>query len=156
MPIPDDPRHVRPPSAKALDQAYLQLAPLVRQTPVMTSEVLNEKSGAQLFFKCECLQLTGSFKVRGALNAVLSLNDAVRSCGVATHSSGNHGAALAYAAQREELNCDVIVPKGASHAKIALIESYGANLIYCEATQTGRERALAENIASSGATFIHP
>jgi threonine dehydratase len=127
-------------------RARERIRTLVLETPVMTSDRLDQLTGAQLFFKCEHLQRTGSFKLRGASHAV-SLLDA--NCpGVATHSSGNHGAALAHAATQRALSADIVVPEGAVKVKVDNIRRHGGRIHFCEPTQAGREAALAEWVAA--------
>lgn len=122
-------------------RARERIRSMIRTTPVMTSDVLDELTGARLFFKCEHLQTTGSFKLRGASHAVSLLAD---DCpGVATHSSGNHGAALARAAALRGFRAEIVVPEGAVACKVDNIRRHGGNIHFCEATQAGREAALA-------------
>jgi threonine dehydratase len=128
----------------------------VHQTPVMTSNSLDGLAGASLFFKCEHLQKTGSFKARGALNAVRSLDAVTAAKGVATHSSGNHGAALAWAAASRNIPAFVVVPSNAPLAKKQNIALHGADIIECEPTLQAREATLAEVVRRTGATYIPP
>ncbi|MEE4303721.1 MAG: pyridoxal-phosphate dependent enzyme [Wenzhouxiangella sp.] len=122
-------------------RARERIRPMVLETPVMTSGVLDELTGASLFFKCEHLQRTGSFKLRGASHAVSLLGD---DCpGVATHSSGNHGAALASAASQRGFRAEIVVPEGAVADKVDNIRRRGGRVHFCEPTQAGREAALA-------------
>jgi len=125
-------------------------------TPVLQSTSLDQLSGAQLFFKCENFQRIGAFKFRGACNAVWSLSEAEASHGVVTHSSGNHGAALALAARTRGIAAHVVVPAGAVRSKVAAIRAYGATLHECAPTMAARE-AMADAIArSTGARLVHP
>lgn len=140
----------------AIRAAAVRIAPHVRRTPVMRCPRLDAELGAAIFFKCENLQEMGAFKLRGATNAVQSLPEAVLAKGVATHSSGNHGAALALAAQRRGIAACVVMPDNASAFKRRAVEGYGARIIYCEPTQAGREAALQKYVAESGATVVHP
>lgn len=136
-----------------LAEAWASIEPLIEKTPVMTSGHLDEMTGAQLFFKCEHLQTTGSFKMRGATHAVGLLPD---SCpGVATHSSGNHGAALACAAARRNLRAEIVVPENAGAAKLANIRRHGARVHFCRPDQSSREAALNE-LARQGLETIPP
>ncbi len=128
----------------------------VHRTPVMTSAYLNERVGADLHFKCECFQKAGSFKVRGASNAVFSLANSQAEEGVATHSSGNHGAALCYAAVRRGIPATVVMPTTASKTKRDAVIGYGGTVIECEPTQTARESTLADFVANKGGTVVHP
>ncbi len=136
--------------------AQVRIQPYVHRTPVLTSEYLNQQCGAEIFFKCENLQKVGAFKARGACNAVFSLVDAEADKGVATHSSGNHAAALSYAAMRRGAEATVVMPHTAPAAKKAAVESYGGKIIECEPTQAAREAALQEVIDSTGADAVHP
>ncbi|HEV2332490.1 MAG TPA: pyridoxal-phosphate dependent enzyme [Gammaproteobacteria bacterium] len=140
----------------AIRAAAARIAPHVRRTPVMRCPLLDAELGAEIFFKCENLQEMGAFKLRGATNAVQSLPEAALVKGVATHSSGNHGAALALAAQRRGIAACVVMPDNASAFKRRAVEGYGARIIYCEPTQAGREAALQKYVAESGATVVHP
>lgn len=144
------------PDFEQVQAASRRIEPHVHRTPVMTSSYLDELSGAHLFFKCENLQKVGAFKARGACNAVFGLGDAAAANGVATHSSGNHAAALCYAAQRRGIKADVVMPHTAPAAKKAAVASYGGRIIECEPTQAAREAALAQLLADSGADPVHP
>jgi threonine dehydratase len=135
--------------------AHQRIGPYVTRTPVLTSSRLDEASGASLFFKCENFQKIGAFKARGATNAVFALDDATAKPGVATHSSGNHGAALARAAKLRKIPAHIVMPENSTKAKVRAVESYGAHLVFCEPTQTAREAACADVIAKTGATLIH-
>ena len=128
----------------------------VHYTPVMTSERLNEIAGADLFFKCENLQKAGAFKARGAVNAVFSLDDEAVKHGVATHSSGNHGAALARAARLRGIPAYVVVPSDARQVKKDAIRGYGAEVIECEPTLVARESTLVDVVNRTGALEVHP
>jgi threonine dehydratase len=136
--------------------ARSRIASCVRCTPVLRSDFLDEELGAQLFFKCENLQVTGAFKARGAFNAVLNLPPALALRGVVTHSSGNHGAALALAARRRGIAAYVVAPRTTPASKQQNILRFGAKLQLCEPTQAARQAAAAEIIAATGATLIHP
>lgn len=133
-----------------------RIAPHVHRTPVLTSRMLNELSGAELFFKCENLQKAGAFKARGASNAVFGLSDDQAAKGVATHSSGNHGTCLAYAAGRRGIPCTVVMPRTAPQAKKDAVRGYGARVVECEPSTSSREAVFAEVVAETGAEFVHP
>jgi threonine dehydratase len=122
----------------------------------MTSETLDSLAGTQLFFKCENLQKMGAFKARGATNAVFSLTDAEARKGVATHSSGNHGAALALAAKLRGIPAHVVMPTNAPQAKQESVRRYGGNVVFCEPTLEAREQTVERVIAATGAILIHP
>ena len=119
--------------------AAARIAPYARVTPVKTSAALDALAGAALFFKCENLQVGGAFKFRGAVNAVFALSDAQAANGVVTHSSGNHGAALARAAKLRGISAHVVVPEGAVQSKLDAIREAGALSHRCAATQAARE-----------------
>jgi threonine dehydratase len=127
----------------------------VHRTPVMTSRAIDAIAGAQLHCKCENLQKVGAFKARGASNAVLSLDDEAAGRGVATHSSGNHAAALAYAAGIRGVPAHVVMPSSAPPVKKAAVAGYGALITECEPTLMAREATLEEVVERTGATFIH-
>src|SRR5437016_7429244 len=135
--------------------AHERIRPYIHRTPVLTSERLNEASGASLFFKCENFQKIGAFKARGATNAIFSLNDAAAQRGVATHSSGNHGAAVARAAKLRGIPAHIVMPSNSAKVKIRAVEGYGAQVVFCEPTEESRQLKCAEVINQTGATLIH-
>jgi threonine dehydratase len=135
--------------------AHGRIRPYVHRTPVMTSERLDEASSASLFFKCENFQKIGAFKARGATNAVFALDDSIARRGVATHSSGNHGAAVARAAKLRKIPAHIVMPSNSAKVKIRAVESYGAQVIFCEPTEEAREVTCAEVIRKTDATLIH-
>ncbi len=126
----------------------------VHRTPVMTSATLDREIGAEVFAKCENLQKVGAFKARGACNAVLALDDAAAARGVVTHSSGNHAAALAYAASIRRIPCFVVMPDSAPAVKVAAVRGYGAEIRFCK--QSEREVVCAAVQAETGSTLVHP
>lgn len=128
----------------------------IHKTPVLTSRMLNELTGAELFFKCENFQKAGAFKARGASNAVFGLSDAQAAKGVATHSSGNHGTCLSYAAGRRGIPCTVVMPHTAPQAKKDAVRGYGGRVVESEPSTSSREAVFAEVVAESGAEFVHP
>lgn len=136
--------------------AHARIAPHIHRTALLTSRTIDERVGARVTFKCENLQRGGAFKMRGALNAVLSLSDAQAAAGVATHSSGNHGAALAIAAGIRGIAAYIVVPDNAPRVKRAAIEGYGATIIECAANVAAREATLADVVARTGAHFVPP
>src|SRR5437588_1524798 len=123
--------------------AHERIRARIHRTPVLTSERLNAASGASLFFKCENFQKIGAFKARGATNAVFALDDATARRGVATHSSGNHGAAVARAAKLRKIPAHIVMPKNSAKVKVRAVESYEAHVVFCEPTQHAREAACA-------------
>lgn len=144
------------PSLKDIRSAAARIAPHARVTPVLQSAELDAHAGATMFFKCEHLQVGGAFKFRGACNAVWSLGDEEAGRGVVTHSSGNHGAALALAARTRGIPAHIVVPEGAVAAKLANIERAGGILHRCAPTQAAREEACAKVQRETGATLVHP
>jgi threonine dehydratase len=136
--------------------AHARIGSHINPTPVMTSRTLDDRAGAHVFLKCETFQRSGAFKARGAFNAVLQLSDAQRARGVATHSSGNHGGALALAAGECGIPCYVVMPTGAPKAKSDAVRTYGGHVIECEPTLEAREAKLAEVLAETGAHEVHP
>ena len=144
------------PDIEQIRAAAARIAPHARVTPVMRSATLDALSGAELYFKCEHLQRGGAFKFRGACNAVWALSDAQAAHGVVTHSSGNHGNALALAAATRGIAAHVVVPEGAVLAKVEAIERAGAILHRCAPTQAAREAMCAEVQRATGAELVHP
>lgn len=145
-----------PPTLDDIRAAAARIAGRIRRTPVLTSSTLDGRAGAKLFFKCENLQKTGAFKARGATNAVFVLTDEQARRGVATHSSGNHGAALARAAQLRGIPAYIVMPDDAPRAKQAAVRHYGGEISYCGPTLAARESAAAQLVARTGATLVHP
>lgn len=144
------------PTLADMRAARARIAPHVHQTPILTSRMLNQLTGAELFFKCENLQKAGAFKARGASNAVFGLSDDQARKGVATHSSGNHGTCLSYAAGRRGIPCTVVMPHTAPQAKKDAVRGYGGRVVECEPSTTSREAVFAEVLAETGAEFVHP
>ena len=136
--------------------AAARIAPHVRATAVLRDDALDAQAGARLVFKAEGLQCSGAFKFRGACNAVACLSDADAARGVVTHSSGNHGAALALAARLRGIPCHVVAPEGALPSKLALVAAHGAVLHRCAPTMAAREAACAQVQDATGATPVHP
>jgi threonine dehydratase len=139
-----------------IQEAHERIAPRIHRTPVMTSRSLNGMAGAELFFKCENLQKTGSFKIRGATNAIFSLTDEEAARGVVTHSSGNHAAAVACAAGWRCIPAWIVMPKNAPAVKCRAVESYGGKITFCEPKVSARSETAAKIKAETGATLIHP
>lgn len=128
----------------------------IHRTPVLSCAGIDRLVGARLFFKCENFQKVGAFKIRGATNAVLSLNERAAAAGVATHSSGNHAAALALAARLRGVPAYVVMPDTAPQAKKEAVAGYGAQVTFCAPTLEAREAGLARIVADTGAAFIPP
>ena len=140
----------------AIRAAHARIRPHVTRTPVLTNARLDAACGGKLFFKCENLQKVGAFKARGATNAVFALTDAEAAHGVATHSSGNHAAALARAAKLRGIRAHIVMPSNSAKVKVHAVEGYGGRIVFCEPTQAAREAACARVLAETGATLIHP
>jgi threonine dehydratase len=136
--------------------ARRRIGSLARRTPTMTCRALDERAGFRLVFKCENLQRTGSFKIRGALNAVLALDDGEAARGVVTHSSGNHAQALALAARLRGIPATIVMPENAPMVKVNAVEDLGAEIIRCPATQAAREAASAEAVRRTGGVYVPP
>ncbi|KAH8087686.1 serine racemase [Aureococcus anophagefferens] len=144
-------------SPQSIRAAAERIAPYAVRTPVLRSDRIDALAGCEVHFKCEHLQVTGSFKARGALNAVLSLSDAEAAVGVVAHSTGNHGAAVARAAQARGAPCAIVVPTVTPAAKLANIARYGPAVVQCEPSPAARRAASeAEAARLGGATIVHP
>jgi threonine dehydratase len=141
---------------QVIQAAHQRINHAIRRTPVLTSRLLDEISGTRLYFKCENVQKTGAFKYRGATNAILLLSDDDQQYGVATHSSGNHGASLAYAAQQRGINAHIVMPENAPEIKKQAVKSYGGIIHLCESTLEARQQALDEVVAEHHCSFIPP
>jgi threonine dehydratase len=139
-----------------IEAAHERIRPFIHHTPVLTSSTLNHISGAELFFKCENFQKIGAFKIRGAMNAVTSLPKEKLKFGIATHSSGNHAQAIAYAARQAGAMAYIVMPEGSPAVKVNAVRGYGAEIIFCEPNQQARETALQQVVDKTGAVFIHP
>lgn len=137
-------------------EAHERVRPRIHRTPVLTSESLNGLAGALLFFKCENLQKTGSFKIRGATNAILSLSEEEARRGVVTHSSGNHAAAVACAARWRGIEAFIVMPKNAPAVKCRAVEHYGGKITFCEPNVKARAETAAKIQAETGAVMVHP
>jgi threonine dehydratase len=146
----------QPPSWEDILAAHARIAPRIHRTPVLTSSSLDAITGARLFFKCENLQKTGSFKIRGASNAILSLSNEEASRGIVTQSSGNHGAAVACAAAWRGVPAYIVMPKNAPKVKIQTIEAYGGKITFCEPKLSARKEACDRLQAETGAHLVHP
>ena len=144
------------PGLRDIIEAHERIAPEIHRTPVLTNAAINRITGCEIFFKCENFQKAGAFKFRGATNAVLSLNDEEAAKGVATHSSGNHAAALALAARNRGVRAYIVMPENASLIKKEAVSSYGAEITFCAPTLAAREATLEKVIRRTGAAFIHP
>jgi threonine dehydratase len=148
--------HISQIQANNILDAAKRISPFINRTPVITSHTLNRLFDAQIFLKCENFQKVGAFKARGATNAVLSLDKGQLSCGVATHSSGNHAQALSWAASLVNSMAYIVMPDNSSKIKIAAVKDYGGIITFCEPTLVSRETTLAGILEQTGATEIHP
>ena len=144
------------PTFNDVETAQERIKPYIHKTPVLSSIYLNKISGAELYFKCENFQKAGAFKARGASNAVFGLSNEVALKGVVTHSSGNHGLSLAYAAGRKGIPVTVVMPHTSPEPKKAAVRGYGGTIVECEPSSTSREETSARVVAESGADFVHP
>ncbi|WP_066630064.1 pyridoxal-phosphate dependent enzyme [Labilibacter marinus] len=144
------------PTFSDVEDAFIRIQPYIHITPVLTNTAINKMTGADIYFKCENFQKVGAFKFRGACNAVFSLSDEEAAKGVATHSSGNHAAALALAAKLKETHAYIVMPKNAPGVKKRAVGSYGGVITFCEPTLKDREETLDKIIGESGAAMIHP
>ncbi|MBN1504029.1 MAG: pyridoxal-phosphate dependent enzyme, partial [Candidatus Eisenbacteria bacterium] len=151
----DDVSAGRPTFADVLDAAR-RIAPFIHRTPVLTCGAIDRMCGAALFFKCENFQKAGVFKIRGATNAVMLLSHEEASRGVATHSSGNHAAALALAAEQRKIRPYVVMPDNAPRVKKEAVAGYGAEIVFCRPTLESREGTLADVVRRTGASIVHP
>jgi len=142
------------PSLQDIQAAADRIASFIHKTPVLTSNGINTITGISVYFKCENLQKTGSFKMRGASNAVLALKQ--REKGVCTHSSGNFAQALSLAAKKTGIKAQIVMAENASKVKMDAVKGYNAEIITCKPTQQGRQDTLSEVEKESGATLIHP
>lgn len=139
-----------------IEKAHGKIKPFIHHTPVLTNSSINEMAGAELFFKCENFQKIGAFKIRGGMNASLSLTPEQLAKGLATHSSGNHAQAIAFAAKTLGTKAYIVMPSNSPSVKVNAVKGYGAEVIFCEPNQAARETALQKVVDETGAEFIHP
>ena len=140
----------------SIEAAAIRIAPYIHNTPIMTCKSINELYGLDLYFKCENFQKIGAFKIRGGMNASLQLTKEQLEKGVATHSSGNHAQALAFAAKMLGINAYIVMPESSPQVKVNAVKGYGAEVTICASNQAARESALQDIVDQTGATFIHP
>lgn len=143
-------------SPQTILEAHSRIQPFIHRTPVLTNQTIDEIAGGKLFFKCENFQKIGAFKIRGGLNAVLSLTSDKLKNGVATHSSGNHAQAIAFAARQVGTRAFIVMPDNSPKVKVDAVNGYGAEITFCEPNQQARESALQEIVDRTGAEFVHP
>ncbi len=144
------------PDKNTIFETAKRIAPYLHRTPVLSSSEINNLTGGELYFKCENFQKAGAFKSRGATNAVFQLTDQELKAGVATHSSGNHAAALALAAKRRGIKAYIVMPENSNKVKVKAVEHYGGIITFCKPTLQAREDTLIQVIEQSGAIEIHP
>jgi len=141
---------------KDIASAHDRIREFIHRTPVLTNKSLNELTGAELFFKCDNFQKAGSFKIRGATNTVELLSQGEMDNGIATTSSGNHGAALSMAVSRRGGKTKVVMPHNTPKIKVNNVERNGGEVVWCEPDQSSREQVLADLVNETGATVVHP
>jgi threonine dehydratase len=144
------------PSFRDIEAAHARIKSHIHRTPILTSSILNHRTGAELYFKCENFQKVAAFKARGAFNAIFSLSDADIANGVATHSSGNHAAAVALAARERGCKATIVMPENTPVIKQNAVKSYGGEIVFCGNTPADREQVAAEVLERTGATLVHP
>jgi threonine dehydratase len=144
------------PSREDILNASSRVSPFVHITPVLTSTLLNEITNTNVYFKCENFQKMGAFKMRGAINAILQLDDKVRNKGVLTHSSGNFAQALSLAAKSLDIPAYIVMPSNSPAVKKEAVKGYGGIITESEPTIEARESLAKQIAAQTGATFIHP
>ncbi|MGC9350211.1 MAG: pyridoxal-phosphate dependent enzyme, partial [Anaerolineae bacterium] len=144
------------PTFQDVVSAAERIRPYVHRTPIFVSATLDRMIGARLFFKAENMQKTGSFKARGGCSAVFSLSEEEAQRGVATHSSGNHAQAIAYAAGLRGIPATIVMPQNAPPVKVAAVKGYGAEIVWAGNHPMDRERKLEEVLSETGAVFVHP
>ncbi|GHB82411.1 threonine ammonia-lyase [Persicitalea jodogahamensis] len=144
------------PTQDIIEAAHDRIKPYIHRTPILTSQTLDEISGAEIYFKCENFQKIGAFKARGGVNAVLSLASGEQERGIATHSSGNHAQAIAYAASVVGAKAYIVMPDNSPQVKVDAVRGYGAEVTFCKNTPEERQRIVDEVVARTGAVFVHP
>ena len=140
----------------SIEAAAIRIAPYIHNTPIITCKSINAMYGLDLYFKCENFQKIGAFKIRGGMNASLQLTKEQLEKGVATHSSGNHAQALAFAAKMLGIKAYIVMPESSPQVKVNAVRGYGAEVTICASNQAARESTLQSIVDLTGATFIHP
>ncbi len=143
-------------SKESIESAAERIAPYIHSTPILTNKSINELFGLDLYFKCENFQKIGAFKIRGGMNASLQLTPEQLEKGVATHSSGNHAQALAFAAKMLGIKAYIVMPESSPQVKVNAVRGYGAEVTICASNQAARESTLQAIVDKTGTTFIHP
>ena len=141
---------------EALQQSLDRIKPFIHRTPILTSQLLNKISGAEIYFKCENFQKMGAFKMRGAANAILNLSDEQKAKGVVTHSSGNFAQAVSLSAKNAGVDAYIVMPSNAPEVKKEAVRSYGGQITECEPLIEARQAEADKIVAANGATFLHP
>ncbi|MPR36987.1 threonine ammonia-lyase [Salmonirosea aquatica] len=144
------------PTERLIEAAHARIRPYIHRTPILTCQTLDKLAGAEIYFKCENFQKIGAFKARGGVNAVLSLTPADQAQGIATHSSGNHAQAIAYAASVVGTKAYIVMPDNSPEVKVNAVRGYGAEVTFCTNTPEERELTLQDVVARTGAVFVHP
>ena len=144
------------PDQHTIQAAHERIRPHIHRTPVLTCSTIDRLAGASLFFKCENFQKIGAFKIRGGMNAVLSLSPEQQARGIATHSSGNHAQAIAYAARQVGAKAYIVMPDTSPQVKMDAVAGYGAEITLCKPTLEARETTLRDIVERTGAEFVHP
>jgi len=144
------------PSLSDIKRAHSRIGKYIIHTPIITSNSINEMTGAEIFFKCENFQKIGAFKMRGAINAILSYRPEERENGFATHSSGNHAQAVALASKIAGTKAYIVMPKNAPAVKKNAVKEYGAEIIFCEPNEKSRQETCDKVVSDTGAIFIPP
>ena len=144
------------PDYEVIRQSAKRIKPFINRTPVLTCQTINDMCSSEVFFKCENFQKAGSFKSRGAANAVLSLSETEARTGVVTQSSGNHAAAIALAARRKGIKSFIVMPSNAAKAKISAVKTYGGIIHFCEPTISSREELADQLVREKGCSLIPP
>lgn len=150
------PKLTAAPTIEQIRHTHQAIQPFIHRTPVLTSDSINTRTGAEIYFKCENFQRIGAFKMRGGASAALRLTEAEKARGLATHSSGNHAQAIARSAQILGIPAHIVMPSNAPAIKKAATGGYGANITLCAPTLVAREATLDQVVAQTGATFVHP
>lgn len=144
------------PTQTIIEEAHNRIRGYIHRTPILTCSTLNKMAGAELYFKCENFQKIGAFKARGGVNSVLSMSKEEQTRGIATHSSGNHAQAIAYAAAVVGTQAYIVMPDNSPEVKVKAVRGYGAEVTFCVNTPEEREKALLAVVDRTGATFVHP
>ncbi|MCG2588760.1 pyridoxal-phosphate dependent enzyme [Rhodohalobacter sulfatireducens] len=144
------------PTYSDIKEAAKRIQGFAHKTPVLQSSFFNQRTGAELFFKCENFQKVGAFKFRGAFNAISQLTEDDGKKGIITHSSGNHAQAVALASKMNGYKATIVMPENAPIVKVNAVRDYGAEIVFCESTIESRQESTDQIISTTGATFIHP